>query len=148
MNATARRQTPTTAQRIRWARLVIGAALLEVALIALAVPLFALVDNPFVPGAEGGSGDFTTVYVSISVLCFVVGTLAGAWVARPLSSAFALHGLLTGVVATAIYLVICSIPPNTPAAVLAAYGPFWFFVANGLRIVGSVAGAAYQGRRR
>jgi len=58
-----------------------------------------------------------------------------------------LHGALTGIVATAIYLGICSIPPTTIPAVVAAYGPFWFFLANGLRIVGASLGAASRARR-
>ena len=90
---------------------------------------------------------FTPFFLSVAVACFVIGGLFGAWVARPLSSRFALHGALTGIAATAIYLAICSIPPTTIAAVFAAYGAFWFFVANGLRIAGSLVGAAYQGRR-
>lgn len=145
-NATARPAIGTTAG-IRWGRIVIGAVLIEAALIVAAVPLLGFVANPFAPGAQG-SGDFTIFFVSVTVACFVAGALLGWWVARPLSSQFVLHGALTGIVATAIYLAICSIPPTTIAAVVAGYGPFWFFLANGLRIAGSTAGAAYQGRRR
>ena len=145
-NTTARPAIGTTVG-IRWGRIVIGAVLIEAALIVAAVPLLGFVANPFAPGAQG-SGDFTIFFVSVTVACFVAGALFGWWVARPLSSQFVLHGALTGIVATAIYLAICSIPPTTIAAVVAAYGPFWFVLANGLRIAGSTAGAAYQGRRR
>jgi hypothetical protein len=131
---------------IRWVRIVIGAVLIETALIVAAVPLLGFVANPFAPGAQG-SGDFTIFFVVVTVACFVAGALFGWWVARPLSSKFVLHGALTGIVATGIYLGICSIPPTTIAAVVAGYGPFWFFLANGLRIVGASLGAAYQGRR-
>jgi Sec-independent protein secretion pathway component TatC len=116
---------------------VIGAVLLEALLIAAAVPLLGFVANPLAPGAQSASGDYTIFFVAVTVACFVVGALLGWWVARPLSSQFVLHGALTGVVATAIYLAICSIPPTTVAAVVAAYGPFWFFLANGLRIAGA-----------
>ena len=133
---------------IRWGRIVVGAVLLEAVLIAMAAPLMSSVANPFVPAAGGGPGDFTLFFVSVAVACFAVGALCGAWVARPLSTDFALHGALTGIVATAIYLGICSIPPTTVAAVFAGYGPFWFFGANGLRILGSTLGSAYQGWRR
>jgi hypothetical protein len=126
---------------------VIGAVLIEAALVAIAVPLLALVPNPLVAGATGASGDFTGFFASVAAACFAAGAFFGWWVARPLSSKFVLHGALTGIVATAIYLAICSIPPTTIAAVVAAYGPFWFLVANGLRIVGSGLGAAYHGRR-
>jgi hypothetical protein len=125
---------------------VIGGVLIEAALVAIAVPLLALVPNPFVAGAASASDDSTAFFVSVAVACFGVGAFFGWWVARPISSKFVLHGALTGIVATAIYLAICSIPPTTIAAVVAAYGPFWFLVANGLRIVGSGLGAAYHGR--
>jgi len=105
--------------------------LLEISLLVIAVPLLSLVDSPFVAGAQSASADFTAFFVTIAVACFACGGVFGWWVARPLSSSFVLHGALTGLVATAIYLAICSIPPATIAAVFAAYGPFWFGVANG-----------------
>ena len=145
-NATAR-PTLATTSGLRWGRIVIGAVLIEAALIVAAIPLLGYVANPFAPGAEG-SGDFTIFFVTVTVACFLAGALFGWWVARPLSSQFVLHGALTGIVATAIYLAICSIPPTTIAAVMAGYGPFWFFMANGLRIVGASLGAAYQARGR
>jgi hypothetical protein len=145
-NATVR-PAITTTSRMRWGRIAIGGVLIEALLVVTAVPLLGFVANPFAPGAQD-SGDFTVFFVTVTVLCFVAGTLVGLWVARPLSSQFVLHGALAGVVATAIYLGICSIPPTTIAAVIAGYGPFWFFLANGLRIVGASLGAAVQGRRR
>ena len=145
-NATVRPTIPTTGG-MRWGRIVIGGVLIVAALIVAAVPLLGFVANPFAPGAQG-SGDFTIFFVTVTVACFVAGALGGWWVARPLSSQVVLHGALTGVVATAIYLAICSIPPTTIAAVVAGYGPFWFFLANGLRIAGASLGAAVQGRRR
>ena len=147
-NTTVQAPSAPATQRLRWGRILIGAVLTEAALVAMAVPLFALVDNPFSAGAKGTPADYTGLFASIAAAALVSGGLFGAWVARPLKSGFVLHGALTGVVATAIYLGLSSIPPNTIPAVVAAYGPFWFFTANGLRIVGSVAGAAYMGRRR
>ena len=136
------------AHEIRWGRILIGAILIEAVLLVIAVPLIPLLDNPFVAGAEGGSGDYTIFFASVALACFIAGGLLGVWVARPLLSRFALHGALTGALATGIYLAICSIPPTTVAAVFAAYGPFWFVAANGLRILGAALGAAYQGRSR
>jgi hypothetical protein len=136
-----------SAQTVRWGRIIVGAILLEAALVAVAVPLLPLVDNPFAAGAQGTSGDYTVFFVSVTVACFVAGAFFGWWVARPLASMYALHGALTGLVATAIYLAICSIPPNTIFMVFAGYGPFWFSLANGLRIAGAALGGAYRGRR-
>lgn len=137
----------TTAGPIRWGRIALGAVLLEGVLIVAAVPLLGFVPNPLAPGAQNASGDYTTFFVAVAAACFVVGTLLGWWVARPLTSQFVLHGALTGIVATVIYLAICSIPPTTIPSVVAAYGPFWFLLANGLRIAGSTLGAASHGRR-
>jgi hypothetical protein len=136
----------TTVPRIRWGRIVIGAVLIEATLIALAWPMLTLMDNPLVAGTQGVSGDFPIFFTTVAVACFVAGALGGVWVARRLSSGFVLHGALTGMVATAIYLAIVSLPPNTIATAFATYGPFWFFSANGLRIVGCALGAAYRGR--
>lgn len=147
-NTTVHSERATPAGRLRWGRIVIGAVLLEAALIAVAVPLLALTANPFVPGVAGASNDFTIFFASVAVACFAAGAFFGWWVARPLSSTFVLHGALMGILATAIYLAICSIPPTTIAAVVATYGPFWFFLANGLRIAGAALGAASHGRRR
>jgi Kef-type K+ transport system membrane component KefB len=144
---TAHQHVAASAGRVRWGRIVIGASLLEAVLIVAAVPLLGFVANPLAPGAQNTSGGYTIFFVSVAAACFVVGTLLGWWVARPLTSQFALHGALTGIVATVIYLAICSIPPTTIPAVVAAYGPFWFFLANGLRIVGATLGAASHRRR-
>lgn len=146
MSETVHSPAPTAGRRIRWGRIAAGAILLEAVLLALAVPVLAVVDNPFAAG-EGASGDFTFFFITIAAACFLVGGLAGWWVARPLSSSLAIHGAWTGIVATAIYLAICSIPPTTIPAVVAAYGPFWFFTANGLRILGATLGAASRAGR-
>jgi len=145
-NVTAGRPLASAAPGLRWGRIVGGAIAIEVLLIVVAIPLFALLDNPFIEGAGNADGNYTTIFVAIAVACLLIGALCGRWVARPLSSQFALHGALTGIVATAMYLAIASIPPNTIAAVYAAYGPFWFITANGLRIVGSLLGAALSRR--
>jgi hypothetical protein len=147
VNTTVPRPAATAASGIRWGRIVIGAVLLEAALIAAALTLLSVLANPFTPGAPGVTQDFTVFFVTVAVACTVAGALFGAWVARPLSSGFLLHGALTGIVATVIYLGICSIPPNTVATTFAAYGAFWFITSNGLRILGSTLGAAYRGRR-
>ena len=59
-----------------------------------------------------------------------------------------LHGASTGILATAIYLALVSIPPSTIASTAAGYGAFWFLVANAAKIVGAMLGAWYQGSRR
>ena len=146
-NTTVHSEIATPTAGIRWGRIVIGAVLLEAVLIVAAAPLLGFVANPLAPGAQNASGDYTIFFASVAVACFAIGALLGWWVARPLTSQFVRHGALTGVVATGIYLAICSIPPTTISAVVAAYGPFWFLLANGLRIVGTSLGAWSHARR-
>jgi hypothetical protein len=141
-NTTLPHSAAVSTPQIRWGRIVVGAIAIEVLLIVAAIPLFAVFDNPFIEGASNPEGHYTPIFVTIAIAAFLIGALCGWWVARPLSSQRALHGALAGIVATVMYLVICSIPPNTIGAVYAAYGAFWFLTANGLRIVGATVGAA------
>jgi hypothetical protein len=143
-NATLPHQAAGTDPGLRWGRIVVGAIAIEVLLLALAIPLFAVFDNPFIEGASNPEGSYTPIFAAIAIAALVCGALGGLWVARPLPSRAGLHGFLTGVVATALYLGIASIPPNSVGAVFAAYGAFWFLTANGLRIIGAVAGATYR----
>jgi hypothetical protein len=126
---------------LRWGRIVVAAILVEAVLLVLEVPVIGMMDTPFVEGADP-TGDYTPAFATISAAAFIAGLLGGWWVARPLSSGHALHGVMAGIVATLIYLGIASIPPNSVATVFAAYGAIWFTAANGLRILGCVVGAA------
>lgn len=126
-------------ERIRWGRIVIGALILEIALIALAVPLLPVVENPLNGGDP--AKNYTLFFIAITAVVFAVAVFAGWWVSRPLSSRFLLHGAAMGIAGILIYLVLVSIPPNTIAKTAAGYGMFWFVVANGAKIAGGMAGA-------
>jgi hypothetical protein len=146
-NATLQRDTSATVRHgIRWGRVALAAFLMELLLAIVLTPVGLVFGSPFIAGSGGPSPDFTVFFVSVAAGCLVAGALFGRWVARPLSSQFALHGLLAGVGGTLIYLAMCSIPPSNIPAVIAGYGPFWFFLSNGLRIVGATMGATYRGR--
>lgn len=132
---------------IRWGRVLVGGFLLELFLLVALTPLVLLMPSPFSTETPGPPSEYTLLFTLVAAGCFAGGLLAGWWVGRPLASRRALHGALAGAVATLIYLAIASIPPNTVAAVYAAYGPFWFLTANGLRIAGGAIGAAYLVRR-
>jgi zinc transporter ZupT len=119
---------------------------MELLLLVVLTPVGIVFGSPFIADSGGPSPNFTVFFVSVAAGCLVAGALFGLWVARPLSSRFALHGLLAGIGGTLLYLGLCSIPPATIPAVIAGYGPFWFFLSNGLRIVGATIGAAYRGR--
>jgi len=81
-------------QRIRWLRIVGGAALIELALFAVAVPLNM---------SETGR---TTLLALVVPLCVFAAFLGGWWVARGVDRLPLLHGLLAGVLAALIYGVL------------------------------------------
>jgi hypothetical protein len=132
---------------IRWGRIVLGAFLLELALFASLIPIGVAFGLPSTaPGAQ--PVDATVFFTSVPVGCLVLGFFFGMWVARDLAANVVGHGALVGIIATMIYLGICTIPPNTIAAVVAMYGAPLFLLVNGLRVAGCIAGAWYQGTRR
>ena len=113
---------------IRWGRIVAGAFLLEIALIALFVPFLMWWEMeslvPFVPFG-----------------CLGLGFAAGWWVVRKVRSRPVLHGVLAGVLATVIYLLLGLTNPDGIQSIVALYGPFLFALSNALKIVGTAAGA-------
>ena len=121
--------------KIRWIRIVVAAVLFEVALIALTV-----VVSLFMP---------VEAFLSyVPAVVFVVGFPFGMWVVRKAASGFILHGTLVGVVATLIYLALVLGQFGSLTPVIEMYGPVSFFLANALKILGCVAGAYAQSRRR
>ena len=133
---------------IRWGRVILGALLVEVALFVVLIPVAMAVNNPFFTAADTTSTDFTTFFVAVLISCFAFGFLAAMWTVRPLTSRFALHGTLVGVIATAMYLGLGMLQPGGLPPIVAAYGSVYFYLAQGLRIAGAAAGASYQGTRR
>ena len=139
-------ENPRITTPIRWGRIIVGGILLESLLLVLAVPLLAFVANPF-SGTAAATADFTAFYASVGVACFVAGLLGGLWVGRPLVKTKALHGALAGIVATLIYLALCSVPPNSIGLVVTSYGLAVFIAINILRIAGAAVGATVAPRR-
>jgi hypothetical protein len=135
MTTVARSKT-TSPAGVQWRPILLGAIFLEVALFLVLVPIGVAFG---MPGAGNGT-DYRVFFVAVPLGCLLFGYLFGRWTGRRVASQQALHGLLVGVVAFAIYLAVCSIPPNTIAAVIAGYGAPRFWLFNGLRLVGCVAG--------
>ena len=119
---------------IRWGRVVGIAFALEVVLFVVLVPIQQLLG-------------FTAWFAAVAIGCFVFGYAAGLWVARGVTSRFALHGFLVGAVATVIYLVICALAPGGIPAAAAMYGTPLYVLNNALRAAGCVLGAVHQERR-
>jgi hypothetical protein len=126
---TETRQPAQTSGRIRWGRVFAGAVLVEAGLIGLTLPVALLAG--------------TTVFLAVvPPACFGVGFVCAWWACRKIESRFVLHGALIGIIATAIYFGLVLSQPGGMASVMELYGPFLFFLANGLRVIGCVAGGA------
>jgi len=124
-------QTLTTPRDgMRWGRIVGLAFALEAALFVTLVPL----QKPL---------PLRTWFAAVVVGCALFGYLAGRLAARGLKSRAVLHGLLVGVIATAIYLVLCMLGPGGLAAAVAVYGAPLYVLLNALRIAGCAVGAIH-----
>jgi hypothetical protein len=124
-----------TSQRgpVRWGRVIGLAFALEVALFAALVPLQPLLSLHVW---------FAAIAVGVALFGYVAGRLA----ARGVTSGAVLNGLLVGVLATIIYLVLCALGPGGIPAAVAVYGAPLYILLNGLRIVACTAGALHQTR--
>lgn len=110
---------------IQWGRVVLGAFVMELALIGIAVPLFAL-----------GYGQ-TLVYV-IPPASFVATFMIAVWLGRAIESRFVLHGALIGVVGTVMYVALTRGQPE----------PWQYLAAHVLKVVGGAAGGLVLAQRR
>lgn len=130
-------ETSSTAP-VQWGRILLAAFLLEVTLFVVLVPIGLAFGMP----NAGNGDDFTVFFAAVPIGCFAFGYLFGRWTGRRVASRPVVHGAMVGAIAFLMYLAVCSIPPNTIAAVIAGYGAPRFWLFNGLRLVGCVAGAA------
>jgi hypothetical protein len=119
--------------QVRWWRVVIAAFVVEVGLAVTGVPLLLLL------------GDLVLTTV-VPVLCVVVPLVVAWFATRKLAGARVLHGVLIGIVATAMYFVLVVVASSIPEA-SAAYGLPLFIGVNALRIVSAAAGGFVADRR-
>jgi len=141
-----RAQIPS-ASSMHWGRILVGAVLLEVVLVAALVPIGVIFGGPFMPGSDA-STDYTVFFTAVPLACLVFGYLAGMLVVRKVSGQYLAHGLLVGVFATGLYLLMCLFQKGGVAAVIAGYGAALFWVTQVLRIAGCIAGAVAHGPAR
>lgn len=132
---------------IHGGRIILAAILLEVAIIAVAVPFGFIFGNPLESRQGGPPVDATVYYVVVGLACLVLGAVFGAWAVARARSGFALQGLLVGLVAMALYFGLCAAAPGGIAGVIAAYSLAGFVMFNALRTLGCIAGATYRGAR-
>ncbi len=110
---------------VRWGRIVLAAFLMELVLIAIAVPL----------NLSGAAR--VNLYV-IPPAALIATFAVTVWLGRPIQSKFILHGVLIGVIGTLMYVGLTRGKPE----------PWQYLVANGLKVVGGVAGGMFLARRR
>jgi hypothetical protein len=132
---------------MRWGRILLPAVLLEVAITALVAPFGVIFGNPL-NDSPNGPANTTPYFVAAALGCAGFGFLFGIFGSAKASSNFALHGLLVGVVATILYIGLCSLAPGGLAAVVTAYGLHMYLLLNILRILGCWSGGAYLGAKR
>jgi len=133
-------------QGIRWGRVAIAAVVLEVALVVVLLPIGIVFGEPFIPGSSE-TGDYTIFFTAVPVGCLVFGYITGMVVVRPLASRFLLHGALTGIFATVLYLALSALQPGSLRAVAAGYGFALFYATQVLRIAGCMIGAFVHRKR-
>ena len=119
---------------LRWGWIIAGAFILEVALIIVFIPMLRFMNISQLAPYAG-------------IATFGLGFLVSWWVVRKVPGRRILHGTLIGVLATIIYVGLCMTNPDGIASVVAMYGPVLFVVGNGLRIVGTAAGAWFYTSR-
>jgi hypothetical protein len=111
-------------RRLHWVRVVIGGVCAELAVFAIVFPVLHFFGQ-------------TAFLVSILAASLLMPFLFAIWVDRRVESHFVLHGLLVGLVAALVY-------------VLVAWGqtePLLYKVAHGLKLVGGMLGGALSAFR-
>lgn len=109
---------------IQWGRVLLAALVMEVILIAIAIPLFL-----------GGQGRLL-VYV-VPPVALVATFAVTVWLGRAIKTKLVLHGVLIGVVGTLIYVALTRAQPE----------PWQYWFAHALKVVGGAAGGVVLARR-
>ena len=114
----------STLRRLHWGRAAAGGVFAELAVFAIVFPVLHFF---------GQTAFLASILVSSAVLPFIFAV----WVDRHVESHFVLHGLLVGVVAALVYLIVVWGQPE----------PFLYKVAHGLKLVGGLLGGLTSTRR-
>jgi putative membrane protein (TIGR04086 family) len=110
---------------IQWGRVLLAAFVMELILIAIAIPLFL-----------SGAGR-VLVYV-IPPTAFIATFAVTVWLGRKIKSNLVLHGVLIGVVGTLMYIALTRAQPE----------PWQYWLAHVLKVLGGAAGGMVLARRQ
>jgi hypothetical protein len=109
---------------LRWGRVIVGGVSAELAVFAIVFPVLYLF---------GQRAFLASILVASAALPFAFAL----WVGRRIQSQFVLHGLLVGVVAALMYLILAWGQPE----------PLLYKIAHGLKLVGGLLGGIVAARR-
>ncbi len=112
-------------RRLHWARVILGGVAAELGVFAIVFPVLHFF---------GQAAFLASILVASAALPF----LFALWVNRRVESQFLLHGLLVGVVAALVYLLVAWGQPE----------PLLYKIAHGLKLVGGLLGGVMSARRR
>jgi uncharacterized membrane protein HdeD (DUF308 family) len=110
---------------LHWVRVLIGGVCAELAVFAIVFPVLHFFGQ-------------TAFLVSILVASAAMPFLFALWVNKRVESNFMLHGLLVGVVAALLYLIVARGQPE----------PLLYKIAHGLKLVGGLLGGLTSALRR
>jgi hypothetical protein len=110
--------------RLRWGRAVVGGIAAELTVFAIVFPVLYFFGQ-------------TAFLTSILAASFVLPFVFAVWVGRGVESHFVLHGMLVGIVAALIYLIVAWGQPE----------PLLYKIAHGLKVAGGLLGGAVAARR-
>jgi hypothetical protein len=108
---------------LRWGRVLVGGFAAELAVFAIVFPVLHFFGQ-------------RAFLASILVASFVMPFIFAVWVGRRVESHFLLHGLLVGVVAVLVYMIVAWGHPE----------PLLYKIAHGLKLVGGLLGGVMTAR--
>jgi hypothetical protein len=114
-----------TSTRLRWGRVLIAGFLAELSVFAVVFPVLYLF---------GQQAFLASILIASAVMPFIFAI----WVGQHISSRFALHGALVGLVAALIYIGL-------------SWGqtqPLLYKISHGIKVLGGMAGGIAASRRK
>jgi hypothetical protein len=110
---------------IHWGRILLAAFLMELALLAIAIPL-------------NMRGERQVALYVIPPAALIVTYAFTVWLGKGIASKLVLHGALIGIAGTLMYVALTRAKPE----------PWQYVLANALKVVGGAAGGWVVARRR
>jgi len=130
--------TDATGARLRWGRALLAAFVAELALIAVAAPIYAGM----------GSASTDTLDIVIPAASFVAFLVAGYWSALPVASRGAVQGAVTGVWAIVLYIGLGLIATLFVNGTNVADGfTTAYLIAHALKVIGGAIGGWLAARK-